>query len=201
MNPVPPPPYAAPPAAPRSGLSTVLIGLVVVGIGGLIIVAILAAILFPVFAQARLAAQKTQSISYLKQLGLAGIMYVGDHDGYPLAANWTESVQPYFSFALTGPTPRPAQAVYTYYLPLSGRPAKTVVNKEETPFFFESFVTSTPPVGTEKDFPPEGVWKRSNQANQFGIVFTDGSARMVTLGWRVPRQGLRTSSSAQPSTR
>jgi prepilin-type N-terminal cleavage/methylation domain-containing protein len=44
------------------------------------IIAILAAILFPVFAQAKLAAKKTADLSNLKQLGLASMMYVNDYD-------------------------------------------------------------------------------------------------------------------------
>ncbi|HLP00012.1 MAG TPA: prepilin-type N-terminal cleavage/methylation domain-containing protein [Fimbriimonas sp.] len=44
------------------------------------IIAILAAILFPVFAQAKEAAKKTQSISNLRQIGLAWTMYAGDYD-------------------------------------------------------------------------------------------------------------------------
>jgi prepilin-type N-terminal cleavage/methylation domain-containing protein len=44
------------------------------------IIAILAAILFPVFAQAKLAAKKTVSISNLKQLGLGEKMYENDYD-------------------------------------------------------------------------------------------------------------------------
>jgi prepilin-type N-terminal cleavage/methylation domain-containing protein/prepilin-type processing-associated H-X9-DG protein len=44
------------------------------------IIAILAAILFPVFAQAREQARKTVCISNLKQLGLAVVMYVQDYD-------------------------------------------------------------------------------------------------------------------------
>lgn len=44
------------------------------------IIAILAAILFPVFAQARTAAKKTVSISNAKQQGLGLIMYAGDND-------------------------------------------------------------------------------------------------------------------------
>src|SRR5437868_5451911 len=51
------------------------------------IIAILAAILFPVFAQAREAARKTACLSNLKQLGLGWIMYAQDYDEtYPLAA-------------------------------------------------------------------------------------------------------------------
>src|SRR5476649_1368440 len=44
------------------------------------IIAILAAILFPVFAQAREQARKTTCISNLKQLSLAYLMYVQDYD-------------------------------------------------------------------------------------------------------------------------
>ena len=44
------------------------------------IIAILAAILFPVFAQAKVAAKKTVSLSNVKQIGLAWTMYSGDYD-------------------------------------------------------------------------------------------------------------------------
>jgi prepilin-type N-terminal cleavage/methylation domain-containing protein/prepilin-type processing-associated H-X9-DG protein len=45
------------------------------------IIAILAAILFPVFAQAKSAAKKTQSLSNVKQINLAWLMYADDADG------------------------------------------------------------------------------------------------------------------------
>jgi len=44
------------------------------------IIAILAAILFPVFAQAKAAAKKTQDLSNVKQTALAAVMYSGDSD-------------------------------------------------------------------------------------------------------------------------
>ncbi len=44
------------------------------------IIAILAAILFPVFAQAKEAAKKTSCLSNQKQIGLGVIMYAGDYD-------------------------------------------------------------------------------------------------------------------------
>jgi prepilin-type N-terminal cleavage/methylation domain-containing protein len=51
------------------------------------IIAILAAILFPVFAQAKLAAKKTQDLSNLKQLGTASAIYLSDNDDqFPLQA-------------------------------------------------------------------------------------------------------------------
>ncbi len=46
------------------------------------IIAILAAILYPVFAQAREAARKTVCISNMRQIGTAVMMYVQDYDEY-----------------------------------------------------------------------------------------------------------------------
>jgi prepilin-type N-terminal cleavage/methylation domain-containing protein len=46
------------------------------------IIAILAAILFPVFAQAKLAAKKTSALSNTKEIALGEIMYQGDYDDY-----------------------------------------------------------------------------------------------------------------------
>lgn len=44
------------------------------------IIAILAAILFPVFSSAKAAAKKVASLSHLKQLGTAAMIYTADHD-------------------------------------------------------------------------------------------------------------------------
>ena len=44
------------------------------------IIAILAAILFPVFAQARDRARRTSCLSNLKQIGLASMQYSQDYD-------------------------------------------------------------------------------------------------------------------------
>ena len=75
------------------------------------IIAILAAILFPVFAQAKMAAKKTSSLSNIKQQTLGIIMYEGDSDDtVPLGSynsvigttivprtevDWPQAIQPY----------------------------------------------------------------------------------------------------------
>ncbi len=68
------------------------------------IIAILAAILFPVFAQAKLAAKKTSDLNQLKQLALGTLMYANDSDDYfmvipAFAGNdqphWSDRTQPY----------------------------------------------------------------------------------------------------------
>jgi len=58
------------------------------------IIAILAAILFPVFARARDKANAAACLSNLKQLGLAAMMYVQDFDGHMLFAAYQFGVSP-----------------------------------------------------------------------------------------------------------
>lgn len=74
--------------------------LVVIGI-----IAILAAILFPLFASARDKARSVMCMSHMGQLGVATLMYTADYDErYPMTANygvanrtiWTELLRPYF---------------------------------------------------------------------------------------------------------
>ncbi len=64
----------------RSTRAFTLIELLVV----IAIIAILAAILFPVFAQAKEAAKKTQCLSNLKQIGLGTMLYSQDYDDYTI---------------------------------------------------------------------------------------------------------------------
>jgi len=66
------------------------------------IIAILAAILFPVFAQAKLAAKATVSLSNNKQQALAEIMYSGDYDDtFVLGTAWNTGHDP-LCFSATG---------------------------------------------------------------------------------------------------
>ena len=68
------------------------------------IIAILAAILFPVFAQAKLAAKKTNDLSQMKQLSTATFIYLSDVDDYFMTipafagnnqTHWADRMQPY----------------------------------------------------------------------------------------------------------
>ncbi|HLK55780.1 MAG TPA: DUF1559 domain-containing protein [Chthonomonadaceae bacterium] len=76
------------------------------------IIAILAAILFPVFSQAREKARAISCLSNTRQLGMAITMYADDHDeGYPCTCmqgmgmmtvdpqDWITTVQPYIKSA------------------------------------------------------------------------------------------------------
>jgi prepilin-type N-terminal cleavage/methylation domain-containing protein/prepilin-type processing-associated H-X9-DG protein len=72
------------------------------------IIAILAAILFPVFARARAKAQQNNCLSNVKQLTLSGVMYCTDYDDYypityysttingsPFEQHWSGELYPY----------------------------------------------------------------------------------------------------------
>jgi prepilin-type N-terminal cleavage/methylation domain-containing protein/prepilin-type processing-associated H-X9-DG protein len=60
------------------------------------IIAILAAILFPVFAQAREKARAISCLSNEKQIGLAVLQYVQDYDErFPTGISWANGYQPY----------------------------------------------------------------------------------------------------------
>ena len=85
------------PAKKRNNAFTLIELLVVIAI-----IAILAAILFPVFAQAREKARSISCLSNMKQLGTGLMMYVQDYDEtYPLGVqedwnnDWPVAVQPY----------------------------------------------------------------------------------------------------------
>jgi prepilin-type N-terminal cleavage/methylation domain-containing protein/prepilin-type processing-associated H-X9-DG protein len=87
-------------ASTRTHRGFTLIELLVV----IAIIAILAAILFPVFAQARAKARQASCLSNVKQWALGGLMYIQDYDervflaGYESVlgrSNWWIVIQPY----------------------------------------------------------------------------------------------------------
>lgn len=58
------------------------------------IIAILAAILFPVFARAREKANATACLSNIKQLSLAALMYMSDYDDFIMFSNYYCAINP-----------------------------------------------------------------------------------------------------------
>lgn len=94
------------------------------------IIAILAAILFPVFARAREKARQTSCLSNLKQLGLGVAMYAQDYDGFHPTMYWIpiagynsgvsrggltvlDAINPYVKNAQIFRCPSSSEVVYT----------------------------------------------------------------------------------------
>ncbi|RYD60880.1 MAG: prepilin-type N-terminal cleavage/methylation domain-containing protein, partial [Verrucomicrobiaceae bacterium] len=104
------------------------------------IIAILAAILFPVFAQAKAAAKKTASLSNIKQTSLAALMYSGDSDDmFPFGSgndwyypngSWIWSTQPYIKNypMLVDPQDPKSKAFYPDWFPANALPISYAAN-------------------------------------------------------------------------
>jgi prepilin-type processing-associated H-X9-DG protein/prepilin-type N-terminal cleavage/methylation domain-containing protein len=132
---------------PRRTSAFTLIELLVV----IAIIAILAAILFPVFAQAREKARQASCTSNLKQIGLAVMQYSQDYDGaYPARyfdycsdtaspctvqrrVHWTVLINPYVKQTGGGDNGGSVQGVYQ--CPSSPITALATTNKPNTPHY------------------------------------------------------------------
>jgi len=84
------------------------------------IIAILAAILFPVFAQAKAAAKRTAELSQVKQIGTGLILYTTDHDDHVPASRVVESGDGWANPALR----RTWKDCLVPYIKSGGRPPK-----------------------------------------------------------------------------
>ena len=164
------------------------------------IIAILAAILFPVFAQAKEAAKKTSCLSNLKQVGLAAVMYGGDNDDtlfpwtytHPQAdGDWT-----YYWFAdmpPSGSTKKPdfANGFLGPYMktgPLVDCPdATNLQGKDSKPvayganwFLFLDFNTGYRPISfTSMDAPAETIFM-GDSAQYFGPGVTPARCEFLS---------------------
>jgi prepilin-type N-terminal cleavage/methylation domain-containing protein len=134
------------------------------------IIAILAAILFPVFAQAKVAAKKASDLSNMKQIGTATVMYTNDHDDrymyadmYPPSADTNYGdVYRWSSTLVLGPYLKntdilvsPLDGAYTpgtdwsWMIPTGGRVMK--------PISYMANALSTNLVGANSPYFPAGV--------------------------------------------
>src|SRR5438045_3300460 len=90
-----PTPYPTPPRRGLPAWAWVLIILGALFFFSIACIAVLAAILFPVFAQAREKARQVSCQSNLKQIATVTSMYTEDSDGRgPLAENWQDVIEP-----------------------------------------------------------------------------------------------------------
>jgi prepilin-type N-terminal cleavage/methylation domain-containing protein/prepilin-type processing-associated H-X9-DG protein len=129
------------------------------------IIALLAAILFPVFARARENARKSACSNNLKQIGVAMLQYVQDHDeqyvalrhgtGCPSAPcfywAWHDLMQPYLKSRQVYKCPSsgtnssgPIVTSYTYNWMIAGKLLADVERPAQVPAFMDAIGTHDP---------------------------------------------------------
>jgi hypothetical protein len=116
------------------------IGGICLGGCSLLLVPLLLAVLFPVFARAREAARKAQCLSNVKNLALAVQMYQADWNVFPDGAQWCDVTGEYTKGAQvyacpSAPAPRCA---YAYNAALSRQAAASLPDPGQTIALFES---------------------------------------------------------------
>jgi len=127
------PQAAKPQGAPLGRLIEML---VVVGI-----LAVVAAVLFPVFAKGREKARQSSCLSNVKQLVLGTLEFANDHDGaLPSAFNWQRSVEPYLKnsqiFQCVSTEAKPG-VNYAMNASLSGRKLDSIAKPNEAVLIYE----------------------------------------------------------------
>lgn len=167
------------------GQGMALAGTIMSGIA-VLVMPIMAAILFPVFARARAAAQQASCINNVKQLSSAMLMYSNDWDSsYPLAENWNDGLRDYLpkTAANTSASPRKGvwncakasstQPTYALNRMLAGVAEKDVNFVAQTVGIFES-MPGRNQVGGPEMFPSPPRHTRGNS-----VGFADGHVQSV----------------------
>lgn len=162
-------------SAKKEGSNTTLpvIALILNLIVVLIIIPITCAIMFPVFAQARVKSQQTQCLSNMKQINTAMIMYASDYDGFlPNSKNWQKTLEPYVrnEKLLTCPEKGKNHSSYAMNDAYSGANIDEIKDPSEEILIFEALPNVTH--GTMKDI----KIKRDGPTN---IGYCDGHVSII----------------------
>jgi prepilin-type processing-associated H-X9-DG protein len=123
--------------------------LIIFGCGGLLLVAlafvaIFAAILFPVFAQAREKARTMSCLANVKQLSAAMVMYSQDYDGrFPRATVWMDAIRPRITKETVYHCPSvrgsgPSSFGYAFNSNLTGKKAAAIPNPAAARMLYDS---------------------------------------------------------------
>jgi prepilin-type processing-associated H-X9-DG protein len=168
--------YESQPVTPqrrRSPWAIVLIVLAGCGAVSVVLIAILAAILFPVFAQARESARRVSCMSNQRRIANALLTYAADRGRFPAAATWQQDIAPYLKDGppvFVCPSRRQVPNGYAYNSVVAGRDPDSIANPSALPLVFESSV-GTPNAA-------DRVQSFVTPHRDRGIVaFADGSVR------------------------
>ena len=150
-------------SASRKSNRLVIIAVVAVGAFVLLVtMAIMAAIIIPVFGRARQKVQQTTCLSNLKQIGLAFHMYAQANDGLlPPAESWPEALQPYLKREDIYTCPTTGEQ-YIFDEALGGQTLGAITNPDQVPLAWDA------PRGRDPTTGPH--------AGKFFVVYADGHA-------------------------
>lgn len=142
---------------------------------------IMAAILFPVFAQAREKARQTTCLANLKQIGLAAQMYTQDYDGrFPPANKWCDVLSPYSLQPSNFRCPSVPEGKFGYAMnrKLSRQSLQKLAQPEQTLLVYDStnLEWNAHDAAQSLPDPPRHGGTVNNAA------YADGSARAIRLG-------------------
>lgn len=182
------PGFELPPDLPpvKRSNSHVIWVVVIVALAGFCIVALLvgAAVLFPVFSQARSAAQTTACLSNVKQMAISQLMYSTDWDDrLPAAKEWQPATLPYIKKETVFHCPtlkleNPAAFGYAFNRVLEKREISKIAVPDLMVMLFETGETGENVSGGSDLQAQPGRHRRSGGVGSvFG--FLDGHAKLI----------------------
>jgi len=149
------------------------------------IIAVLAAILFPVFAKAKAKAQATTCLSNIKQLGVAVSMFVQDNKRYPDAETWVSDLSEYAGnpriFNCPADENGKSYVSYNYNGLLVGADQKGIQqsqmkNPVEVALFIDGTAKKYPAGGVINYAGPAGAGSNVVARHSFNMAYADGHA-------------------------
>jgi prepilin-type processing-associated H-X9-DG protein len=181
-----PPPYPQEiPVTRRPGMSPAMIILLVIGgclVGVLLVAGILAALMFPVFSQARESARLASCQSNMKQLGTALAMYTQDYDErMPPKETWQDNLFPYLknSAVFNCPADRGMPYGYAFNARLDRLSLDRVLSPMTAPSIFESRIHVPNGFDMLESWDPR---HRSGSGGPRGVVaYVDGHVKAETI--------------------
>ena len=187
-----PPPYVGAPTTKKGmpGWGWALLG------GGCLLVffftAIFAAILFPVFAQAREKARQTQCMSNLKQQSLAVLMYAQDNnDIAPPKSRWMDCLTLYTKagngkiYHCPSVRSQGADAYgYAYNSNVADKPMSKIADQRAKMLIYDSSTLTRNASDAGTSLPENGRHSKGNN-----IAFADGHVKWFRLGSEAGKYG------------
>lgn len=170
------------PVTPRRGPSPALvIGLVLGGclLAFVVIAAILAAIMFPVFAQAREKARQASCLSNTKQIAMGLMMYTQQYDErLPSAGKWGESLYPFIknNQVYVCPSDTGSVSSYAFNSVLDQKDMADILRPADQPAFHESSLGARNATDQLQSFKPR---HRSAGTPMGAIGYADGHVKSV----------------------